>query len=81
MLEAFRSNELTWRSGWIKGSPFEPSWVLTDRSAVIVLCFFLSLYVASNPMAQMEELTESMPPLMNIEMCLASIFRVADVLA
>jgi len=81
MLEAFRSNELTWRSGWIKGSPFEPSWVLTDRSAVIVLCFFLSLYVASNPMARMEELTESMPPLMNIEMCLASIFRVADVLA
>jgi hypothetical protein len=69
MLEAFRSDELTWRSSWIKGPPFGPKWVRTDRSAVIVPCFTLSLYLASDPEARVQELTESMPPLMDNEMC------------
>lgn len=69
MLEGFRSDELTWRSSWIKGPPFGPKWVRTDRSAVIFPSFTLSLYLASDPVARVQELTESMPPLMNNEMC------------
>jgi hypothetical protein len=68
MLEAFRSNELTWRSSWVKGPPFGPKWVQTDRNAVIFPCLTLSLYLAHEPKIRLQELTERMPPLKNIEM-------------
>lgn len=69
MLEAFRSDELTWRSTWIKGPPFGPRWVQADRNAIIIPSFTLSLYRASDPVARVRELIESMPPLMKIEIC------------
>ncbi len=68
MLEAFRSDEMTWRSGWVKGEPFGPKWVLTDRRMIILPSLLLSLYLASEPETRLHELTERMPPLRNLEM-------------
>jgi hypothetical protein len=68
MLEAFRSDEMTWRSGWVMGPPFGPKWVHEGRHIVIYACLLLSLYLASEPRTRLRELTERMPPLRNLEM-------------
>jgi hypothetical protein len=68
ILEAFRVDELTWRSSWIRGAPFGPKWVRADRQAVILPALTLLLYRASNPPELLDELVDRMPPIRNIEM-------------
>jgi hypothetical protein len=68
ILEAFRADELTWRGCWIKGPPFGPKWIRTDRQSVILPALTLLLYRASNPRELLSELVDRMPPLQSIEM-------------
>ncbi len=68
LTEAFREQELTWRSCWIKGSPFGPKWVRTDRQAIILPSLTLTLYLATDAQARLAELVERLPPITKIEM-------------
>ena len=68
LTEAFREQDLTWRSCWIKGPPFGPKWVRADRQAIILPSLTLSLYIAADPPARLAELMERLPPIKNTEM-------------
>lgn len=68
ILEAFSTDELTWRSCWVKGSPFGPKWVRTERQEIILSALTLILYRAPNPQELLDELTERIPPIQNINM-------------
>lgn len=68
LTEAFREQDLTWRSCWIKGPPFGPKWVRADRQAIILPSLTLSLYRAADPPARLAELMERLPPIKNTEM-------------
>lgn len=66
ILETFRSNELTWRSCWIKAHPFGPKWVRTDRDAVILPSLTPILHLSNDPQARLGKIVERMPAIMNI---------------
>ena len=68
ILEAFRTDELTWRGCWVKGPPFGPKWVRTEREAVIFSALALILYRASDPQELLDEVIERIPPIQNIGM-------------
>jgi Domain of unknown function (DUF4365) len=68
ILEAFRTDELTWRSCWVKGPPFGPKWVRTDRQEIILSALTLILYRAPNPQELLDEFIERIPPIQNISM-------------
>ena len=68
VLEAFRTDELTWRSCWVKGPPFGPKWVRTEREAIISSALTLILYRASDPQELLDEFIERIPPIQNIGM-------------
>lgn len=68
ILEAFRTDELTWRSCWVKGPPFGPEWVRTERQEVIIAALTLVLYRASNPRELLDEIIERMSPIQKVEM-------------
>jgi hypothetical protein len=67
LTEAFRERELTWRSCWVKGPPFGPEWVQTDRETVILPSFTLALELAADPKARLDELTERLPSIRKID--------------
>jgi hypothetical protein len=86
LTEAFREQELTWRSCWIKGEPFGPKWVRTDRKAIILPSLTLSLHLAADPRARLAELVERLPPLKQVETFTeiaeeVSVFGYIDILA
>jgi hypothetical protein len=66
--QAFLADELTWLSCWIKGPPFGPKWVQTDREPIIVASLTLALYLANNPRERLEELVERLPSIRKIAM-------------
>ena len=68
ILEAFRADELTWRGCWIKGPPFGPKWIKTERQSVILPALTLLLYRSSEPRELLSELLQRMPSLRGIEM-------------
>lgn len=68
LTEALREQDLTWRSCWVKGPPFGPEWVRTDRAAIIVPSLTLSLHLAADPRARLSELVERLPSIRRIEM-------------
>lgn len=67
LTEAFRADNMTWQSSWINGPPFGPSWVNSNRDAVILPCLTLSLYMAADPKERLEELVERLPPIREIK--------------
>jgi len=68
LTEALREQDLTWRSCWVKGPPFGPKWVRTDREAIIVPSLTLSLYLAADPKVRLSELAERLPTIQRVEM-------------
>jgi hypothetical protein len=67
LTEAFREQELTWRSCWVKGPPFGPEWVRTDRETVILPSLTLALELAADPKERLDELTERLPSIRLLE--------------
>lgn len=67
LTEAFREQDLTWRSCWVKGPPFGPEWVRTDRETVILPSLTLALELAPDPKERLDELTERLPPIKDLE--------------
>lgn len=67
LTEAFREQDLTWRSCWVKGPPFGPEWVRTDRETVILPSLTLALELAPDPKERLDELTERLPSIKKIE--------------
>jgi hypothetical protein len=67
LTEAFREQDLTWRSCWIKGPPFGPEWVRTDRETVILPSLTLALELAPDPKERLDELTERLPSIRKLE--------------
>lgn len=63
LTEAFRADELTWRCCWIKGPPFGPKWVRTERWSIIFPALTLDLYRSTDPRARLNELVERFPPI------------------
>jgi len=61
LTEAFREQDLTWRSCWVKGPPFGPEWVRTDRETVILPSLTLALELAPDAKERLDELTERLP--------------------
>jgi hypothetical protein len=68
LTEAFRQQDLTWRSCWVKAEPFGPKWVRTDRDAIILPSLTLSLHLATDPRARLAEIVERLPPIEGVEM-------------
>jgi hypothetical protein len=68
LVESFRVDGPTWRSSWVKGPPFGPTWVRTDRDAVTLPCLTLALYLAEDPRGRLNELEERLPPIKGIPM-------------
>lgn len=67
LTKAFREQELTWRSCWVKGPPFGPAWVRTDRETVILPSLTLALELAPDPKERLDELTERLPSIRTLE--------------
>jgi hypothetical protein len=67
LTEAFREQDLTWRSCWVKGPPFGPEWVRTDREIVILPSLTLALELAPDPKERLDELTERLPSIRKLE--------------
>jgi hypothetical protein len=67
LTEAFREQDPTWRSCWVKGPPFGPEWVRTDREIVILPSLTLALELAPDPKERLDELTERLPSIRKLE--------------
>jgi len=67
LTEAFREQDLTWRNCWVKGPPFGPEWVRTDRETVILPSLTLALELAADPKERLDELAERIPPIRKLE--------------
>jgi len=67
LTEAFREQDLTWLSCWVKGPPFGPEWVRTDRETVILPSLTLALELASDSKERLDELTERLPSIRKLE--------------
>jgi hypothetical protein len=68
MTQAFLADELIWLSCWVKGPPFGPKWVRTDRESIIIPLLTLALYVAKDPRDRLDELAEHLPPIRNVHL-------------
>lgn len=68
MTQAFLADELIWLSCWVKGPPFGPKWVRTDRESIIIPLLTLALYVAKDPTDRLDELAEHLPPIRNVHL-------------
>jgi hypothetical protein len=66
MTESYRTDELTWLSCWVKGPPFGPSWVRTDREAIVMPSLLLSLYMADDQQARFNGILERLPAVKHI---------------